>query len=315
MRRDSLNYLAVGAFVLAALAMFLVVLYKLTGRVGDSDPYHVDYANITGLADGSRVTYEGYQVGFVAGVEPVQGEDGTRYRVNLRIKRGWKIPDDSVARIYSAGLLAETVIDIEEGASRSYLASGAGIVGAQGGDMFAALGAAAGDIGSLTRDSLRPLLDNLNRLVTDLGGELGGRVPKILGDVEAVVGKLDRGAGRLAGMLDARTEQGVRSIVRDGEAAARNFRELSAGLRATQAQLDALLGQAHGLVTDGGSDVRGAVLALRQALESISGEVDGILFELEVASRNMSEFSRELRGNPGLLLKGRPPAERGVNGD
>ncbi|MDV3238070.1 MAG: MlaD family protein [Gammaproteobacteria bacterium] len=315
MRRDSINYLAVGTFVLVALAVLLVVLYKLTGQVGDSDPYYVHYANITGLADGSRVTYEGYQVGFVDGVEPVQDKDGTRYRVNLRIKRGWKIPEDSVARIYSAGLLAETVINIEEGGGRSYLAAGAEIPGAQGGDMFAALGSVADDIGSLTRDSLRPLLDNLNRLVADLGGELGGRVPKILGDVEAMVEKLDRGAGHLAGMLDARTRQGVRSIISDGEATARNFRELSAGLRATQVQLDALLGEAHGMVTDGGTDVRAAALALRQVLESVSGEVDGILFELEAASRNMNELSRELRGNPGLLLNGRPPVERGVNGD
>ncbi|MFA7592672.1 MAG: MlaD family protein [Thiohalobacteraceae bacterium] len=315
MRRDSINYFAVGTFVLVALAVLLVVLYKLTGRVGDSDPYHVHYANITGLADGSRVTYEGYQVGFVAGVEPLQDTAGTRYRVNLRIKRGWKIPADSVARIYSAGLLAETVINIEEGHSRTYLASGAELPGALGTDMFAVLDAVADDIGGLTRDSLRPLLDNLNHVVSDLGGEFGGRVPKILGDVETMVEKLDRGAGHLAGMLDARTQQGVRSIISDGEITARNFRELSAGLRATQAQLDALLSEVHGLVADSGSDGRAAVLALRQLLEGVSGEVDGILFELEATSRNMNEFSRALRGNPGLLLTGSPPAERGVNGD
>jgi len=315
MRRDSINYLAVGTFVLAALTVLLVVLYKLTGRVGDSDPYHVHYANITGLADGSRVTYEGYQVGFVAGVDPIQNRDGTRYRVNLRIRHGWRIPEDSVARIYSAGLLAETVINIEEGRSRSYLTADTEIPGAQGADMFAALGSVADDIGSLTRDSLRPLLDNLNRLVAETGGELGVRVPKILGDMESLVGKLDRSAGHLAGMLNARTEQGVRSIIDDGAATARNFRELSAGLRATQAQIDAFLGEARRLVADGGTDAHAAVLALRQALENVSGEVDGILFELEAASRNMNEFSRELRGNPGLLLNARPPVEQGATGD
>jgi len=163
MKRDNINYLAVGTFVLATLIILLVVLYKITGRVGDSNPYHVYYDNITGLTDGSRVTYEGYQVGFVGGVEPEQSESGTRYRVEMRIKQGWQIPLDSVARIYSAGLLAETVINIEEGSSKEYLPPDAEVIGLQGGDMFAALGTVAEDIGSLTRDSLRPLLDNVNQ--------------------------------------------------------------------------------------------------------------------------------------------------------
>lgn len=316
MKRDNINYLAVGSFVLVALAILLVAIYKLTGRVGDSDPYHVYYDNITGLTDGSRVTYEGYQVGFVAGVAPEQNANGTRYRVTLNIKRGWRIPADSVARIYSAGLLAETVINIEEGARHdAYLAPDSEIAGRQGGDMFAALGTVAADIGSLTRDSLKPLLDNLNRQVSGLGGEMETRVPRILDDVESMVGKLDQSAGALAQMLNPDNSRRVGNILTDVESTAANFSALSAGLQATQKQLDALMHDAQGLVGGNQEDVRAAVLSLRQALDSVAREVDGILYEINSASRNMNEFSRELRGNPGLLLKGGPAAEKGVNRD
>lgn len=315
MKRDNINYLAVGIFVLSALVVLLAVLYKLTGRVGDSDPYHVIYSNITGLADGSRVTYEGYQVGFVAGVSPEQGEAGTRYRVELRVKRGWRIPADSVARIYSAGLLAETVINIEEGASRDWLAPDSEIAGVQGGDLFAALGDIADDLGGLSRDGIRPLLDNLNRTVSGVGGELEARVPRILGDMESMVRKLDQSADGLTTMLDAGNTRRVGNIIADVEATARNFRELSASLQGTQTQLDTLLGDAQGMVGDNRDDLRETVQALRRTLDSVAREVDGILYGLEGTSRNMHEFSRELRGNPGLLLQGGPAPAQGVNGD
>lgn len=315
MKRDNINYLAVGAFVLAMLIVLLVVLYKITGRVGDSDPYHVYYTNITGLTDGSRVTYEGYQVGFVGGVVPQQGEGGTRYRVDLRIKQGWQIPRDSVARIYSAGLLAETVINIEEGSSKEYLQPETEIAGLQGGDMFAALGSVAEDISNLTRDSLRPLLDNVNQQVSGLGGELSTRVPLILGDLESMVQKLDKSADSVSTMLDDKHTKRITNIIVDAEVAAHNFHALSSSLQGTQAQLDSLLTEAQGLVGDNQVDVRASVVALRNALDSVAREVDGILFELEGASRNMNEFSRELRGNPSLLLNGRPAADKGVSSD
>ncbi len=315
MKRDNINYLAVGIFVLATLIVLLVVLYKITGRVGDSIPYHVYYNNITGLTDGSRVTYEGYQVGFVGGVEPEQDDTGTRYRVEMRIKQGWQIPQDSVARIYSAGLLAETVINIEEGSSKQYLPPDAEIVGLQGGDMFAALGTVAEDIGSLTRDSLRPLLDNINQQVTGLGGELGTRVPRILGDLESMVQKLDKSAQGLSSMLDDRHTSRISNIIIDVEATAKNFHDLSSSLQGTQTQLDNLMSETQGLVGNNRDDVRASVVSLRNTLDSVSREVDGILFELEGASRNMNEFSRELRSNPGLLLNGSPAAEKGVSSD
>lgn len=316
MKRDNVNYLAVGTFVLIALVILLLTIYQLTGRAGDSDSYHVYYDNITGLADGSRVTYEGYQIGFVAGVVPEQNGDGTRYRVTLNIKRGWHIPRDSVARIYSAGLLAETVINIEEGERHdARLEPGSEITGRQGGDMFAALGSVATDIGSLTRDTLRPLLDNLNRQVAGLGGEMETRVPRILDNVESMVMKLDKSAGALAQMLNGENSRRIGNILGDVESTATNFRTLSSNLQETQVQLDAVLRDAHGLVGHNQDDVRASVLSLRQALDSVAREIDGILYELNSASRNMNEFSRELRGNPGLLLKGGPATDKGVNGD
>jgi len=41
----------------------------------------------------------------------------------------------------------------------------------------------------------------------------------------------------------------------------------------------------------------------------VSRNIDSITYNLEGTSRNMSEFSREIRENPGLLLGGNKPVQ------
>lgn len=309
MRRDNINYFMVGLFTLISLAVLLVALYRITGRVGQAEPYHVHFDNIAGLGKGTHVTYEGYQVGYVDRLVPEQSEAGTRYRVELLIRRDWRIPADSEARIHATGLLGDTVIEIEEGGSREYLEPGAAIAGAPGQDMFAVLNQVAGEIGGLTRDSLRPLLDNLNRQVSGIGGELQGRLPGILAGLESMTRRLDNSAGRLESILDTDTETRVDSILGNVDDMSRELAGLSRGLQDSQQALDALLTDAHAVVRDNDSDVRRTVTGLRRSVETSSRAIDAILHDLRQASRNMNEFSRQIRGNPGLLIRGRPQQE------
>ena len=309
MRRDNINYFLVGLFTLISLAVLLVALYKITGRVGQAEPYHVHFDNIAGLGKGTRVTYEGYQIGYIDRVVPQQSEAGTRYRVELLIREDWRIPADSRARIHATGMLGDTVIEIEEGSGREYLEPGAAIAGAPAQDMFAVLNQVAGEIGGLARDSLRPLLDNLNAQVSGIGGELQGRLPGILAGLESMVGRLDNSAGRLESILDADTETRVDSILVNVDDMSRELAGLSRGLQASQQELDALLSDAHALVRDNDSDVRRTVTGLRRSVETSARAIDAILHDLRQASRNMNEFSRQIRGNPGLLLRGRPQAD------
>ena len=70
MKRDTINYVAVGAVVLAALVLLLVGLALITGRSGAATDYFVHYRNVTGLRYGAPVFYEGYRIGEVAAIEP-----------------------------------------------------------------------------------------------------------------------------------------------------------------------------------------------------------------------------------------------------
>ena len=60
MKNNRLNYVIVGAFVLLVLAGLVASVALLTGRTGATDDYFAIYKNVTGVAFGSRVLFEGF---------------------------------------------------------------------------------------------------------------------------------------------------------------------------------------------------------------------------------------------------------------
>ncbi|MCP4431545.1 MAG: MCE family protein [Gammaproteobacteria bacterium] len=329
MKRENVNYLVVGSVVLSGLALMLYILFRLSGGVGENDRYYADYLNVGGLSSGTPVTYQGYKLGAVSSIEPLKGQGRTHYRVTIMVRDGWKIPDDSIARIYSEGLLAETVINIEEGDSDKYLQPGSEIHGRQAEDVFKTINSVASSTSDLLTQSLRPLLDNLNFTVTSMGGEMDSKIPKILDDVSLLVKSLKEGADRVPRILSEDLEHKVSSMVNNANTMSANLRQLSKGLLKTKNSLDRLLKQSEGtigtmdsLLTDtqgavveNRDDLRASIMALRSSLEQVADYSETILHDLEGSARHMNEFSREIRDNPGLLLGGKPPAEVGTIND
>jgi phospholipid/cholesterol/gamma-HCH transport system substrate-binding protein len=315
MKRENANYLMVGTIVILVLGLFLYILYRLTGGVGENDPYHVLYTNVGGLNEGTPVTYEGFKVGSVTGITPVREAGGTRYRVDLAVRDGWGIPVDSVARIYSEGLLAETVINIEEGKSLSMLNLGAELQGTQGIDLFTTVNTVAGEVSVLLNETVRPLLENLNSRISGVGDQVDDRLPVILTGLIELLQSLRMSADRLPQLLGETTEEKIGNVLANSERLTSNLLKLSEDLLATRRQLDELLAESQGAVRENRQDIRIAVHALRNSLEAVSAQTDGILQNLDGTTRNLNEFSRQIRQNPGLLLNGKPPVEVGVAHD
>jgi phospholipid/cholesterol/gamma-HCH transport system substrate-binding protein len=309
MKRDNVNYLAVGSLVLVAFVLFLYMLYRLTGGVGENDLYLIYYPNVGGLSEGTPVTYEGYKIGSVTLIQPERAQQRTRYRVELRIRDGWRIPQDSVARIYSEGLLAQTVINIEEGASETYLQPGDELQGVLGSDIFATMSNVAGNINQLLQQDVRPLLDNLNRRVSQLGDQVDERLPAILDGLHALVATLQRAADRLPGILNSETEASITRVVANSETISDNLSQLTGELLETRKAADSLLAQSQQTLNENRQDFRRAVTALRITLEELSYNTETILRNLEGTAQNMNEFSRQIRQNPARLLSGKPPRE------
>jgi len=122
---------AVGALVILVAGVFLVYAYGASGKTARGS-YSVNavFGRVDGVSVGSEVRIAGVKIGSVAGhtLDPATYEA----KIALQIDKGVKIPDDSIAKVVSDGLLGGAFISIEPGASDAMLAEGASIVQTQG---------------------------------------------------------------------------------------------------------------------------------------------------------------------------------------
>jgi phospholipid/cholesterol/gamma-HCH transport system substrate-binding protein len=299
-KRDTINYVMVGSVVSVALVLLLVGLALITGHSGASTDYVVRYRNVTGLRYGAPVFYEGYRIGDVGEVEPERNATGTRYKVTLSVRKDWTIPKDSVARLQSSGLLADMSIGISEGASSAVLAPGAEIKGAESADVFAAMSELAGQVSSLTRDQISPMITRLSQRVESITGSIDTSTPEILMQAQTLLGKLSGASDSLDDLLKPQNRAAVASILG-------NVQGLSGELRETRKTLDQTVGELAEIARENRGDIRGAVTDLATVMASLSSRMDVITHHLESATRNLDEFSREIRRNPGQLLRSPEP--------
>lgn len=302
MKRDNINYVLVGVVVLAALVLLLATLAVVTGRGGATERYHVHYANVTGLGRGAPVFYEGFRIGQVADIEPLRGPEGIRYRIELALQADWPIPSDSVAQLVSSGLLADVSVGIREGTSPQMLAPGSEIAGQEGADLFAAMNDLAGEITLLARERIRPLVDQLGGQLQRVGGALEEGAPELVAQASELLTRLNRSAVALEDTLGPENRQAIAEVLA-------NVRSISQELGETRARADALLEQLNDTVGENRPHLRAATADLQHTIGALSRRIDAITHHLESSSRNLDEFSREIRRNPNRLLFTAPADE------
>jgi len=309
MKQDNINYLVVGIFVMSMFVLLLAVLFRLTGNTTDTESYYVEYTNITGIDKGSSVTYGGYQIGQVDDIQPRNLAGKTRYRLELGLKAGWKIPSDSVARIISPGVLAEDLIDITEGESPTYVAPNGVIEGQNSINMMATLNSVAYDIKELSDNSIKPLINNLNRNINSIGTDLKTTIPQVTANVNRLLESLNSSATQLAMILNEKNQQHLASVFENADSMTQNLATLANSFNDARAQLDQFLKNSNQILTDNSDDLRHTVVDLRSALATISDNINAIVYNLDSTSRNLNEFSRQIRDNPGVLLSGKASKE------
>jgi phospholipid/cholesterol/gamma-HCH transport system substrate-binding protein len=294
-KRDSVNYVLVGIVVVAAFVVLLVALALITGRSGASADYYTHYRNVTGLRYGAPVFYEGYRIGQVGAITPERDAKGTRYRVELEVRRDWAIPRDSIARLTSTGLLADVAIGISEGASKAVAAPGSELQGVENADIFTAMNELAGQLSELTRNQIAPLVKNLSQHASSIASKVDENTPELIDQSRQLLRRLNAVSDSLDDVLKPENRAAVTAILA-------NLRNLSGDLIATQIQLKDALDQLDSMIRENRSGVRDAVSDLRATLSALSSRIDSITQHLSIASRNFDEFSHEIRKHPNALL-------------
>ncbi len=331
MPQSRLSYLLVGGFVLAVLAALIAVLAALSGRSGETSYYYTSYPNVAGLKYGTPVFYEGFLAGQVDGIRPRTEAGETRFRITLEILSDLQIPDDSVALIIQPNLLSGRAISIAAGGSRTSFEPGAEIPGG-GASGLAALPELVGGGQDLVKQG-RALMEQVTaamKLVNDwlqadfervagkyealpgsLQGdmaELSGQANDLIVDMGAVVGRVDR-------LLNDRTIADVGRTVDNVEKTTARMERASRDLEALSNNIETITVQLRNFMADNRPDMEGSIVDLRFTLENLAQRIDAVTYNMEGPSRNMYEFSRQIRLNPGLLLGGTAPEDEAATGE
>lgn len=293
MKSPKVNYLAVGAFVLAMFVAFLAALAILTGRTGSIDRYYTHYDNVMGVVPGTQILLDGYHVGQVERITPSPEPAKGRYRVFFSVEEGWAIPDDSVAWITEPSLLAAITIDIRAGSSTTAATPGSEIRGQDLQSVFAVVATLAGQMEAIIEQDIRPLLDTVAAVT-----------PEILGNLETVTSDLASATEQVAILFDGENTRQVDGMLDDFAATAANLGELTTHLESSLAKVDEMVTRMNGLVVENADGVDQMVDDLEHTLDSVARHVDTINANLESTTHNMNEFSEQIRRNPSLLLRG-----------
>jgi phospholipid/cholesterol/gamma-HCH transport system substrate-binding protein len=287
MKRDNVNYLLVGGFVLLMAGVMFYALYRITGHSAKGDIYFTHFSNVSGIKEGTVVTYEGFEVGNVSQVEPVARENRTAYRITLNLRQPVRIPVDSRALIATPGLLSAPLVEIKEGSGSEILAAGGDIPGSRSANLMESVAALATELGQITETSIRPMLAQINQ-----------NVGPAMADMRSTIERINRTAGRIDTLFSDKNVQHWSQLLQNADGASANALKLLSDLSMVRAEVEALVKDTRGIVSNSGTSIKDS---LRR--------IDATLYQLESAGRNINEFSRTIRENPAALIQSRPPTD------
>ena len=309
MKKDHINYFAVGSFVLMMLALLIASLLYISGQGDATDTYYVSYTDISGIHDGTTVTYGGYKIGKIENVRPLRDKKGTRYRITLAVRAGWTIPSDSTAQIASPGILAEKTIEIREGKSTTLLVPGDEIKSLPAIDMMAIMNRLSGEFEGLAEGDIRPLINRLSHYLNSIGDDLNRKIPDITENTRTLLVTLNQSATNLNELINADSRQHLHSLFKNTNKMSQGLLTLTQRLNDTGNKVDYLLNRSQQLLDDNSDDIRQAVVDMRDSLEILSQNMDAMIHNMNASARNINEFSRELRRNPSVIINSKPPPE------
>jgi len=285
MRKEQRNYVLVGGFVAAMVTALILWIMLMTGRTGATDDYFVVYQSVNGLKPGVEILYEGFPVGVIEGIEPIDQDGRRRFRVDIGVERGWPIPEDSHAAI-ATGIFSAALIDIQGGESEKMLEPGDRIPSQEAVDLVAAVNAAA------------------NRATAVLN-DVSQRAPDILDNVEQFTIKMNEAVEQVNALLGPTNLKRIDQILTNVETVSGQADTVIANLSETRRKVDALIGRLDALFENERGDVAKAIDDLSHSLAAVARHIDSIAANLEATTRNLNEFSRQVRENPGVLIRGR----------
>lgn len=265
------NNIRLGAFVVTAVALFIVGVYSIGNRqnlFGASFHLRAQFSNVGGLQPGNNVRYAGINVGSVINMEFI---NDTTLQVNMRFDDEVRsiIKKDAVASIGSDGLVGNVIVNITPGNGDAPLA--------ESGDLLASYR-------RTDTDDLLSTLGNTNENIAILSLNL-----------LEITDKLNSGQGTLPRLInDPAMATDISTTLRNLRLATDNLLSMSTQLQTTLDQVAAGQGNLGYLLTD--TTLSGQVEMLTSRLDTILvARTEPVLADLQRTGTDLAASSAELR--------------------
>jgi phospholipid/cholesterol/gamma-HCH transport system substrate-binding protein len=323
-----------GLFVLAMAAVALGALAVLIpGFFGGAYRLYAYFADASGLSTGTQVIQDGYVIGMVDSMQPVfpdrdpkesrncpspDGAAGRRtdrlpcFRATLRIRENWPIPEDSLARLGSAGLLQGEAIKISPGAADDLLGDGDQInAGEPEIELMDQLSALTDSLQSLVDETIAPALASIQQQINAIEDLLGTG-----GDTaenrDRLAGVFENLQELSADITEAVNPEQLRAIMTAIQQLSENLAQVSETLGKRTGEIERtvrnygdLAVDIRGLVRENKPSIERSVDDTQYLLQELAAALTPILTNIEDATRDLSALARDLRTNPAVILKGR----------
>lgn len=257
--------------------------------------YVAVYDQVNGVQEASAVMMKGVKVGTVSAIE-LNPSISDQVAIHLLIKRAYRIPTDSEARIFSDGLMGGKAVEIVLGNEPTYLEKGDTIRSSRSHDLMDVAGseldffkqkfATIADDLSRTLNNLNSILESnaghLNRTMNNLD-QLSGDVAELMHNEKADLERAVAGLSQFATMLGESAPKvdsllgGVNELV-----ATLDREQVAAKLASTISSLDEVLAE-----IEGGEGTIGRLMSDEQLYKNLTA-----------ASENLSLLLEDLKANP-----------------
>lgn len=304
-REAKIGIFAVAMIIAAWAGIRFLKGFDIFGR---NTVYYAAYDQVNGVQSASSVMMQGVKIGTVTGIS-FDPQRSDKVILQLTIKRQYRIPSDSEAKIVSSSLMGAKAIEVTYGESDIYLEKGDTLRSSRNRDLMDMAGSELEffkqKISQVT-DELSLTLGNINRLLEENGENISG-----------TLGNLNNLSGDLAQLLDSEKS--------NLQEAVRNLTEFADMLGENAPRVDSIVGNLNDVTGELAeaefarklSDAVGQVGSLLERIEAGEGTVgrlvnDPALYDsLTTAGSNLAALLADLKNYPSryvhFSLFGRDP--------
>lgn len=306
----------VGLFVLVAVALLFATVLAMSGAFGRSTTrFHAYFPFAGGLEPGATVRYAGGpKVGRVDSVQ-LDPQNPGRLNVVFSVQSDLPVKTDSKVKIMSMSPLGDNHLEIFPGSVQAPQATSGALLPSQNYVDFNALTTQLNDLNPQVHELLHTLNDRASEVKETIA-----RVNDLLGPQNRA--NLAATLANTRGLIEENRPE-IKATVQNVNALTEKMKPLLEDFRKTSTEANETLSHIDAMVGENRSDVRQAVVGLRQTLTNMtdatarldqtldvnSENIDELLDNLRHVTENLKEFTATIKARPYTLIRASNPRE------